>query len=55
MKGDPTEFGHEFCKMDPRGYEYIKESIRLPSSHSYCHSAGTTVNTYYYFRMPEKL
>lgn len=27
MKGDPTEFGHEQCKMSQIGYEIVKSEI----------------------------
>lgn len=41
MKGDPTEFGHEECKMNQIGYDAVKAEIPKPSNHSYCHSTGT--------------
>lgn len=30
MKGDPTEFGHDQCKMSPIGYEAVKSEILKP-------------------------
>ncbi|CAD8141835.1 unnamed protein product [Paramecium octaurelia] len=41
MKGDPTEFGHEHCKMSQIGYDIVKSEIPKSQNHSYCHSTGT--------------